>query len=263
MAALRDRNVDEVGHVTVLTQHPEMLLEEKNWECGCGVDHASEIAAIDPGRLDVVKIESWDDADDIVRRQFDGGKGKVAAVVSCLGHRQPGIIDRSLRKACVSHAGNRSILKAMNEFGVERSVVITSVGVEEDWPAMEMFALGRIIMSFMFLTIARKAFKDLTNMERLYTKDEANGNIDYLFVRPVGISEDAKPCNDWVLQKGKYKDPDFGKTMDSINMAKMDVARYMVQEALKPTRHRSAVVIGGRPKPAEEAAAAAAATKED
>ena len=79
-------------------------------------------------------------------------------------------------------------------------------------------------------------------MEREYKA--SSNDIDYLFVRPVGISEDVVPENRWFLQKEKGVDP------VGFNMAKMDVARFMVEEALNPTKHRMGVVIGSEPPPA-------------
>jgi hypothetical protein len=93
-------------------------------------------------------------------------------------------------------------------------------------------------MKCLFLTNTRKPFQDLTEMEKSYKATDP-ADIDFLFVRPSGITEDAIPTGKWKLQKEKYKDT------VGINMAKMDVARYMVQEALEPTKHRTAVVIGG------------------
>ena len=114
------------------------------------------------------------------------------------------------------------------------------MGIEEDWPPMEFHWTGKI-MECLFLTFVRKAYNDLANMERAY---RAASDLDFLFIRPVGIGEDVAPENKWRLQKEKYKDAEYLDT----NMAKLDVARFMIQEALHPTRHQDAVVIGGVPK---------------
>jgi len=90
-------------------------------------------------------------------------------------------------------------------------------------------------MRLLFLTCARKPYKDLAAMEDAYRATD----LDYLFIRPVGIGEDVLPENKWKLQKEKYKDKEMG-----IDMAKLDVARFMMQEALNPTKHKDAVVIG-------------------
>ena len=96
-------------------------------------------------------------------------------------------------------------------------------------------------MDLLFLGPSRKAYKDLTDMELAYKEKDVASSIDYLFIRPVGISEDCVPCGKWWIQQEKYKD------VVGMNMAKMDVARYMVQEALHPTKHRCGVVIGSEP----------------
>ena len=113
------------------------------------------------------------------------------------------------------------------------------MGVQEDWPPMEYHFAGRI-MARMFNTNSKRAFQDLTQMELAY-KEESNKDLDYLFVRPVGISEGVKPCGEYFLQKEK------GKDALGIDMAKLDVARFMVKEALEPTFHRRGVVIGAQP----------------
>lgn len=219
----------DVEHVTVLTQQPE-LLQEANWKCGCPEPHS--ISEADQKHLTVVPVDSWKKDD--ITAHFVG----ATAVVSCLGNRQP------LTFHWVSCEGNRAVIKAVKKTAnLKRVVVCTSVGIEEDWPPMEYFAPGKIILGGIFMTLGYRMFRDLTCMERSY-KATAADEVDYLFVRPVGIGEDVLPVNKWVLQKEKYKD-NVG-----MNMAKLDVARYMVEEAIQPTRHREAVVIG--PGPDEE-----------
>ena len=73
-------------------------------------------------------------------------------------------------------------------------------------------------------------------MERSYR----DSGLDYLLVRPVGIGEDVIPTNQWKIQTEKYKDTNLDG-----NMAKLDVARFMVNEVIEPSRHEDAVVIGG------------------
>jgi len=219
----------EVERVTILTQHPE-LLQESNWKCGCPEPHA--FSEQDQKRMTVVPVKSWKD-DDLIPH-FQGATG----VVSCLGNRQP------LVGHWVSHLGNEAVIKAVQQTdGLKRVVVCTSVGVEEDWPPIEYFGIGKWILGTIF-TLQFVMFRDLTKMERAY-KATSETDVDYLLVRPVGIGEDVLPVGKWVLQKEKYKD-NVG-----INMAKLDVARYMVEEVINPTRSRKAVVIGPGPDEAE------------
>ena len=89
-------------------------------------------------------------------------------------------------------------------------------------------------------TYARIAdiFRQQSRVAGGLNKATDESNIDYLIVRPVGLGEDIKPVNKWAIQKTKHVDKLH------FDMAKLDCARYMVEEAIHPTRHRDAVVIG-------------------
>jgi hypothetical protein len=102
----------------------------------------------------------------------------------------------------------------------------------------ETFWPGKIILSFLFMTFGRHSFRDLTQMEREYRKSD----LDFLLVRPTGLGEDVVPRGQWFLQKEKYKDP------IGMKLAKLDAARFMVQEAIRPSLHRQAVVLGSDPE---------------
>lgn len=234
LAALEHSTVEKI---TIVTEYPE-LLQDSNWECNCTGGHTDPTAPDSPhaSKLDMVHIDTWKNSQPELAKHFHGADG----VISCLGHRQPGILNPKLRKqGLVAHVGNKQVIQAMKKAKVERVVVCSSIGIQEDSPPME-FHWGGKIMAFLFRTLCRKAFADLTEMELEY-KAEENRGLDYLFVRPVGLGEEVVPENKWFLQKEKGKDALGG------NMAKMDCARYLVQEALTPTRHRSGVVIGSEP----------------
>jgi hypothetical protein len=223
-----------VSKVTVITEYPE-LLDEQQWECGCTPPHTNPAKEF-PDRVEVISLESsWKTTNhvELLKQHMTDAN----AVISCLGHRQPGYKYPILRKkGIISYKGNIQVIQAMKEMGVERAVVISSIGIEEDYPPLELHWAGNI-MNLLFRGPAKKTYADLTNMEREYKASA----IDYLFVRPVGISEDVVPENRWFIQKEKGVDP------VGFNMAKMDVARFMVEEALNPTKHRMGVVIGSEP----------------
>ena len=103
---------------------------------------------------------------------------------------------------------------------------------------MEFFLPAKIILGALLVIpgLARTAYRDLTKADELFRASKKN--VDYLLVRPVGLGEDVEPVGTWKIQKEKYKDEVGG------NMAKLDCARFMVEEALHPTFHRTAVVIG-------------------
>jgi hypothetical protein len=246
LAAL-ERN--DVSKITVITEYPE-LLNESNWECSCPGGHTNPSKEY-PDRVEVVTIPtSWNEEDHspTLVRYFHG----ASAVISCLGHRQPGWSHRALlQRGLVSTSGNRQIIAALQRTGGlhRRAVVVSSVGIQEDWPPME-FSLAGKIMGWLFKGPCKGSFVDLNGMEVAYksyndqsasTSSSSSEGIDYLFVRPVGIGEEQIPKNQWFLQQEK------GKDKLGMSIAKMDVARFMVNEAMTPTLHRTAVVIGGEP----------------
>jgi hypothetical protein len=148
-----------------------------------------------------------------------------------LGNRQPyhGHLD--------AFEGTTEILKAMKTHKVDRLVCMSSIGIAEDWPPVE-WHWARWIMSCIFLTVGRSSYRDLASMEEAVRASDS----DFLMIRPVGIPEDIAPVGTWYIQKKKWEDTPF------FVMAKLDVARFMVGEAIQPTHHREAVVIGGEPK---------------
>ena len=229
--AVEKKKQKELEQITVLTRYPE-LLEEKNWKCGCPEEHG--FSEEDKKLFSLVHVKDW--SDKILTSHFQG----ATAVISCVGNRQPTMMGVK-PDSWEAYDGNQVVIQAMKEHSIQRAVVMTSMGINEDWPPMEYLWPGKI-MALLFLTCARKAYKDLATMEDAYRATD----LDYLLVRPVGIGEDQLPTNKWKLQTEKYKDKEMG-----MDMAKLDVARFMMQEALNPTRHKEAVVIGPEMKEGE------------
>jgi hypothetical protein len=218
LAALERENVSTVK---VLSQNIETL-EEKNWKCGCPEDH--EFTEEQRNRLELVSIkDNWKD----ISMHLSG----VDAVVSCLGTRQPFLGGR-----CATR-GSKAVAHAMKNHGISRVVSITSMGLNEDYPSMEFHWAGKI-MDGIFATVSRREANDLKGSEKVYRESD----LDYLLVRPMGLAEDLAPSNEWFVQKQKHKD------VVGTNISKMDCGRFMVEEALNPTRHRMAVVVGGDPE---------------
>jgi hypothetical protein len=213
----------EIEHITVISQYTDSL-RDTNWNSACSPSEI-QITEDEWKRLTIVPIQSWKDESSIVP-YFEG----AGAVISCLGNRQMTLGDR------VSGVGNAMVVKAMKQHQVTRAVVISSVGIRDDWPPLEFHWSGKVL-SCIFLTVGRSDYKDLSKGEEAYTSSLSD--IDYLIVRPVGLGEDIVPTGKWYVQKEKYKD-----TLFHFDSAKLDCARYMIEEALKPTRHCSAVVLG-------------------
>ena len=99
------------------------------------------------------------------------------------------------------------------------------------------------MMGAVFMTMGRTSYQDMCDMEKSVIKEAEDDALDYLFVRPVGIGPGAVPANEWVIQKEKYNE------LVGYNVAKLDVARFCVQEAIEPTYSRRGVVIASKLNP--------------
>ncbi len=220
-----------VEHITVITEYPGML-NENSWECGCPDGHTNPFNdEAYASKLTMVEIDSWKNEQPNLSEHFQDAD----AVISCLGHRQPGRKNKELiKKGLIAYDGNKQVIKAMQEANVSRIIVISSFGLnrgDKSWPHW-----ASKVMRLLFLTFTRKARKDLLAMEKLITESP----LDYLIVKPVGIGEDVVPAGKYFLQEP-------GEETVGGNMAKMDVARFMVDEAIQPTTIRGSKVVGSAP----------------
>ena len=217
------------GKVRVLTRDPKTLLEEQHWKSVCGpytftpqeLKEKLEVRAVDFATVDSSTLA--------------GHLTGVSAVVSALGNRQPFYGDR------VAARGTKTLMEAIGKSGnkVDRVVAVTSSGCNEDWPPMEFHWAGTIF-KWMLRLLVRDGYYDLCQAENAITGSGFD-NLDYLLVRPVGLGEERREKGEWFIQKKKYQDklgPDISK---------MDCARFVVKEALEPTYHKTAVVIGSNP----------------
>jgi nucleoside-diphosphate-sugar epimerase len=220
----------EVEHITVITEYPE-LLDESNWECNCEGGHTNPTKGEHASKITMVAIDSWKNPQANLAEHFQG----ATAVISCLGHRQPGYkYPQLIQRGLVATAGNQQVVDAMTKANVKRIVVITSMGMGEN-----IHWIGNV-MKFFFWTNSRKAYRDLRMMEEIFSQSDSN-DLDYLLVRPMGLSEEQVPINEWYTQEKK------GVDVLGLDFAKMDCARYMVQEALHPTRSRTSILVGPKP----------------
>ena len=249
LAALENPSITKI---TVITEYPEKL-DETNWnwsfpsDCPASTPVTNTNPFNDPqlsSRLAMVPIDTWKKEQLDLTKHFIGAMG----VVSCLGHRQPGWKSKELiTRGLIAYDGNKQVIAAMNEAKVTRVVVITSIALHGDktWPHW-----ASKVMGCLFQTFQRKAGNDLIKMENAYVES----SLDYLFVRPVGIEETKIPVGRYYLQvHGEKKSIDVSADNEVIegivggNMAKLDVARFMVDEVLRPTLHRTSQVVGSKP----------------
>jgi hypothetical protein len=109
LAGLEKKNVE---HITVITEYPE-LLDETNWECGCPDGHTNPFNVEEyASKLTMVKIDSWKNDQPNLSEHFQDAD----AVISCIGHRQPGWKYKELRtKGLIARDGSKQVIKAMKE----------------------------------------------------------------------------------------------------------------------------------------------------
>lgn len=106
-------------------------LEHSNWKCGCARGHA--ITPQDRTRLELIRVDFSED----LSQYLEG----VDAVISCLGSRQPFHEDR------VAKVGTENICKAMLCRHIGRIVMISSVGIGDDWPPLEWSKEGNLMQA--------------------------------------------------------------------------------------------------------------------
>lgn len=147
----------------------------------------------------------------------------VTAVVACVGSRQPGVA-----RWCAT--GTSIVTEAMKSKDVSRLVHLSSFGMGDDYIP---FRGVRVFWAFL-LNVFRNVKNDLIRMEDIVEKS----GLDYLLVRPVGLTPEEPPRGSWKLLMSR----EDGAL--SFNIAKADVASYMLQEAVTPTLRKRAVTIG-------------------
>jgi hypothetical protein len=169
----------------------------------------------------ILKIDvSKDSAEAEIGAAIEG----VDAVISCLGNRQP-----QMERWC--SLGTRKVVGAMKTKNINRLVTLSSMGIGEDFLKTTPLT---ILWSFLLRTLLRSARKDLIEMER----EVRESNLDYVLVRPVGLSPPELPQGscDQLLSK---EDGKLG-----FMLSKSDAAGFMLREALEPTILGKAVTIG-------------------
>ena len=131
LAALEQPTVEKI---TVITEYPE-LLDETNWECNCTGGHTNPSIEYSD-KVKVVKVDSWKNEQDNLSEHFQG----ATSVISCLGHRQPGVkYPQLIERGLVATSGNQQVIQAMKQANVKRVVAMSSMGMGENihWAGLE------------------------------------------------------------------------------------------------------------------------------
>jgi len=236
-AVLTAMEDDRVGKIKIYSSSIAEL-NDPNWKCGCGIDHGAQLKdSPNAHKLERIHVKDLTCSPEQLSSEVD--LRGVDAVISGIGNRQMFLGDR------VAKAGTKNITILMKANDIDRLVMMSSMGVDSDvsndWPCMEWRKEGKF-MGYLFNTLSRREYSDIVGAEN---EAYASG-VNYLTIRPVGLGEQVKPAGRCYVQKKKFED------VLGANMAKMDVGRFMVEEALEPTFHKQAVVIGADPKDAYE-----------
>jgi hypothetical protein len=213
-------------------------LEKRQWKCGCEDQHS----VTESDRLQLIQA-------DCTTTNLDQYMEGVTAVISCLGNRRP------FHDDCVAKLGTQGIVQAvLRQEVTPRFVMLSSVGIAEDWPPMEWSREGQRLQGF-FRTICWMQYQDLSGAELAIQQGaQTNEEFNFLIVRSVLLDETTAPVGGWYVQVAKHKDHP-----PCLDFAKMDCARFMVEEAMFPSIRRRAVVVGGVPAPVPVPAATAEA----
>lgn len=157
-------------------------------------------------------IEEIDVFDDAAAAKVEALVEGCDSIVACVGNRQP-FMPRWIAK------GTDLAVRAAQATKAKRLVVLNSFGIGEDWLPRTGF-IPRL-WAFLLATLLRRARADLQEQERIV---RASG-LDYLIVKPTGLTPEKPPTSTWKLAAGP------GKHILDISAAKSDVALFMLQQA--------------------------------
>jgi len=170
--------------------------------------------------MDIVTVEA--DSPE-AQGQFEAAFEGVQAVVSAFGNRQPGM-PRFLAST------SRKVVQAMKAKGVTRLVQLSSFGIgDRVIPSSMIFKLW----SFLLVTVLRSAKRDLLAMENAIS----TSGLDYVLVRPVGVDPSRSKIGSWLAVTDPIKEP------VELGIAKSDAGLFLLEEALKPTYHKTALTL--------------------
>lgn len=204
-----------VARIRVFGSNVQQALFHDKWKCACPSHDIHD----DNHRLDLI------DHVDLTTDPVD--LHGVDAVLLCLGNRIPFHDDN------IAYAATERIVLQQQ---VPRICLLTSVGLGDDWPPLPWDRSHSQILQALFRTVCWTQFQDLSGAE-LVLRQQQN---DFLVVRAVALDEERVPSGQWTVQTTKSEEPPASQ------LAHMDCARFLVQEAVKGSLSRTAVVLGGQ-----------------
>ena len=159
------------------------------------------------------------------QQQLERAFEQADTVISAIGNRQPSM-------ARYLDSGVSKIIKAMKVRNVPRLIQLSSMGIGEDFIP---FRGVRIFWAFLL----RLPFFWAGRSDLIAIEDTVHASdVDFVLVRTVGIAPEKASEGTWQLLKSEADRRPVG-----FAISKSDVALFMVEEAVHPTLHKTAVTI--------------------
>ncbi|KAG8458430.1 hypothetical protein KFE25_004308 [Diacronema lutheri] len=146
------------------------------------------------------------------------------AVVCAFSSRQPEL-PRYLA------VGMRKVVAAMGEKRVQRLVALSSFGIGDDFLPISPI---KVLWACLLRTFLTAAARDLHAFEAAV---EAS-HLDYALLRPVGLTPSEAAIGRYEMRTAR------GQGGIKLELAKADMARCCLDEALKPTIRRGVATVG-------------------
>jgi hypothetical protein len=277
-------------HSSPTTTEHQLLVDFANadrtgvqWKCGCRTLHSQSFSN-EAHRLLFFSVGS-SSLSHISPIALAPYLADADVVISCLGNRLP------FHPDCVAKAGTERILQAffcdpslLPTPAKKRFILLSSVGIRDDWPPMEWCREGARLQAF-YRTICWRQYQDLVGAEMAVLKaaqfsfetdnltsaviDSAEANSGHrddtassTLQQRSHTSSNQYPhmvqldylivrtvlLPETIAPTGQYTVQEQ-KYHDHPNfyMAKMDCARFLLAQAVTPTLSGTAVVVGGEP----------------
>lgn len=243
-----------IRHVKVVTdQPPQHLFDERSYnKCRCP-PHTHELLGF-KDRLRVFPS-------DLSRDEYSRHVHNVDVVISCLGSRLPFHPNSSSH---IAENGTTRIVQALLDLDKtrQRIIMLSSVGIGNDWPPLEGLREGNFLQG-LFRTICWEQYQDLSGAERAVSRSWSSNQLDYVTARCVLLPDECLPTGlfraiDQPQRSERQASPNIsaegrgdscgraGSDYDQY-IAKLDAAQFLIQEAVRPSRHRQVVILGGMP----------------
>jgi hypothetical protein len=155
---------------------------------------------------------------------LEGCVDRCDAVASCLGLRLKGLAPWNMPEdPAFLDKSTDAIIAAMKARGVRRLIAVSSSGIGDSAAILPGF-----FKAFIALSAMRHVWPSLNRMEERYTQS----GLDVTLVRPTGLSDG--PATGTIVEPQKL--------VGQAQIARADVAAFMMSELQRPTVRRTVVV---------------------